>query len=293
MTAALLKLLELIQRELGADDARIEIGGRDPTAPEVLWCPLPNGYRMVALFSTPPEQRGTLEERLRTLASSFMDLVEPLGERLAQLREPLARRLDEELRVLSQRASGLAAVVIDDSSPVIWGASHGRRGVEDVQVARRTAALELRATRYGFGLVDLLQDDSWASFLDGHGVADDLRGELLEYARNLSGRTHEDRQAYRREVLTARAIAAVRERVEQGARSLRASHQGDDLGYFTRPFGGIYQLIVVFAGAFSELHAEAAALHALPLVERLVMALPPLEPPPPGGRVITLRPPPR
>ena len=45
----------------------------------------------------------------------------------------------------------------------------------------------------------------------------------------------------------------------------------------------------MFDGPFSELHAEAATLKALPMIERLVLALPPIDPGPRGGaRVIDL-----
>ena len=55
-----------------------------------------------------------------------------------------------------------------------------------------------------------------------------------------------------------------------------------------RAFASIYVLMLVFKGTYSELHAEAALLHALPVIERLVLALPPVEPPPKGGRVVKL-----
>jgi hypothetical protein len=47
--------------------------------------------------------------------------------------------------------------------------------------------------------------------------------------------------------------------------------------------------VLVFGGALSEPVAVGALLHATPRIERLIVALPPLDPPP-GGKVIRLPP---
>lgn len=54
-----------------------------------------------------------------------------------------------------------------------------------------------------------------------------------------------------------------------------------------RTFAGIYVLSLAFRGALSEPVAVGALLHAAEAVERLVLARPPIEPPP-GGKVIRL-----
>jgi hypothetical protein len=54
-----------------------------------------------------------------------------------------------------------------------------------------------------------------------------------------------------------------------------------------RAFAGIYVLSLAFRGALSEPVAVGALLHAAEAVERLVLALPPIDPQP-GGRVIRL-----
>lgn len=55
-------------------------------------------------------------------------------------------------------------------------------------------------------------------------------------------------------------------------------------------FSSIYLLCLVFEGAFDELRAERAAQESLPRIERLVLALPPLDPDPsPVGGVVALR----
>ena len=44
------RFLDLVVRELGAADARIEIGGKDPKPGRYLWYALGNGWRVVAQF---------------------------------------------------------------------------------------------------------------------------------------------------------------------------------------------------------------------------------------------------
>jgi hypothetical protein len=47
-----------------------------------------------------------------------------------------------------------------------------------------------------------------------------------------------------------------------------------------RSFAAIYVLVVVFPGPFDELRAKHAVSHSLPVIESLVLALPPRDPPP-------------
>ncbi len=63
-----------------------------------------------------------------------------------------------------------------------------------------------------------------------------------------------------------------------------------DLGVLVRSFASIYLLVLAFDGTFDELRAERAVEDALPRIERLVLALPPLDPKPaPIAGVISLR----
>jgi hypothetical protein len=63
-----------------------------------------------------------------------------------------------------------------------------------------------------------------------------------------------------------------------------------DLGFVARSFAAIYVLILAFRGPFDELRAKRAIVHALPIIERLVLALPPQDPAPLMGGVVALRP---
>jgi len=103
------------------------------------------------------------------------------------------------------------------------------------------------------------------------------------------------RAAFARGVLARRAIAAVRalpeiDGLHKGAQ-LRATVATSDFGYVARSFASIYVIILAYGAPFDELHAKRALTPALPTIERLVAALPPLDPPPRIGGVAALRPP--
>jgi hypothetical protein len=66
--------------------------------------------------------------------------------------------------------------------------------------------------------------------------------------------------------------------------------QADGPYYLALSFSGIYLLCLVFDAPFDELRAERAAHESLARIERLVLALPPLDPEPqPMGGVISFR----
>src|SRR4029078_998958 len=83
--------------------------------------------------------------------------------------------------------------------------------------------------------------------------------------------------------ITQRAIALIRK-----LPSLALLHKGlhlrqvsrDESYYLVLSFSSIYLLCMIFDGDFDELRAERAAQESLPRIERLVLALPPLEPDP-------------
>lgn len=60
-------------------------------------------------------------------------------------------------------------------------------------------------------------------------------------------------------------------------------------GFVGRSFAAIYVLVLVFDAPFDELGAKRAIVHALPTIERLVLALPPLDPEPKLAGVVALR----
>jgi hypothetical protein len=68
-----IKLLDLVCHKLGADDARIEIGGRVPEDLRIVWAPIEEGRRLVAVFKAPPGDRASTEGRLLALLEGFRE----------------------------------------------------------------------------------------------------------------------------------------------------------------------------------------------------------------------------
>ena len=83
------------------------------------------------------------------------------------------------------------------------------------------------------------------------------------------------------------AVAALRDdrgiSSSRKGRPVRHIERAGDVPFVAHSFAGIYWLLLVFEGPFDELRAERAMLEALPRVERLVMALPPMDPSPQAG----------
>ena len=297
---ALLRALGLIQREIEAADLRLELGGREPEGDNQLWCSLAGGWRLVATYDFPPENRGALLDRLTALAQSFSELspaanLTPAPGLTADLS---TLRLAEELDALAQRSKALCAVVIDTQSPVIWGSSDPH-GHTDIEAAEHLARLVDEARAANFKLEELLaaSPEAVQGWLD--------RGKLstaLEHGvkRVKAASSAHGLRAWQSLTHSARAIVEVRRgspesapRVGGPGRSApppkRAYYEsGPEFGYLARSFANLYLLILVFDAPFSQLQAEGALVHALPLIEKLVLSLPPVEPPPRGARVVKL-----
>lgn len=220
----LLRFLEIVVRELEAADARVEIGGKDPTDPRIIARLAPNGSRVVAVFDSVPEQPVLVENRLDALVQSFFSTAENAIQSVPPSRTPpdiAGRRLDDELTRLSERAAAQGAVVFDLASPVLWGASHTTS--TEVDRLLETAIIRVR--------------DAHAELRHSHTT----RLSLSD---------------------TAECIA--------------------------RPFAGLYVVALVFEGPVSEPVAVGALVHAMPLIERFVLALPPVDPGPGGGKVMRM-----
>jgi hypothetical protein len=289
--SSLTRLLDVIRRDLGAIDARAEIGGRDPEDPRVVFCRLAPEWRIVACFEQPPADREHLTERLRALTETFKGVAPSGDEFVAIGRELATRRLDDELELLADRAGAVAAVVIDAQSPVIWGTSTTRRVEEDVDAAVATAEALEAADRAEIDFADLLERDPDAARarLAEHGVDARIATFLAREAERVRRESRRSGSAWRQHLLLARAIAAVRKRQADDVANLREMVRHEHWAYLARSFASIYCLVLVFDEKFSELHAEGAVVHALPHVERLVLALPPIDPPPRPGKLISLK----
>lgn len=85
------------------------------------------------------------------------------------------------------------------------------------------------------------------------------------------------RQAIRR----TRALPEIDELARGG--HLRHTLMEENLGLLARSFAGIYVLLLVYKGQFDELKTERHLQQALPMIERLVLGLPPPGPAEGGG----------
>jgi len=289
------RFVSLAKRELQADDVRLLAHGEAaPNAPNVLLTRLGDGRHVVASFATPPKDREALERRLAMLASTFAEaLAQPRSER-TRARPPVATSLHEELKALGQRARAIDVVVIDAKSPVVWGcASVAAKPRARLDLLLRDVSDRELASRVDDdsapGAVSLVREEEAAPLQDVRPPAESQ--PLAAGGHELTGledATPDEPDATRRAIFALRNLPALAG-LHKG-RHFR--HVERDNGYLLGlSFSGIYLLLLVFDGPFDELRAERAAHDALPRIERLVLALPPLdpEPPQPMGGVVALR----
>ncbi|MBX3186384.1 MAG: hypothetical protein KF819_05180 [Labilithrix sp.] len=291
------RFLSLAQRELSADDVRLLAHGEEPPRAEnVVLARLPDGRHVVASFSAAPRDREVLERRLAMLAGTFAEaLASPPSEK-TRARQSVVTSLHEELKALAQRARAHDVVVIDGDSPVVWGCA----SVAARPRARTDLLLRDVSDR------ELAAQDEPSSPAPLHAVPDE--SGPLEDPTAPTGRLRvappppvsapmlshgDDMEEEEEPEISQRAIAAIR-----ALPSLDLLHKGKHLRHASREgsfhlvlsFSGIYLLCMVFDGEFDELRAERAAQDALPRIERLVLALPPLHPDPePVGGAIAMR----
>jgi hypothetical protein len=248
---------------------------------------IPGGFRIVAIFDKPPEDRHAAQLRLDRMADTFAHTLSELGSPVARSATALpARRLDDALEALRARTGAVSIVVIDGQSPVLWGSSEpGHELINVDDLARIGASLAVARDR-GLTLDQLaLQDaDALINALRKRGI-ERAHEELLSMLVTRDS----DESSARHRLLTTLAIASVRQKMHRGEH-VRSVHHEPQYGYIARGFANIYQIIAVFEGPFSELHVESAILHVLPGIEELLFALPPVDPPPSKGQVIRLRP---
>lgn len=280
MSQPLVRFLELVQKELGSDDARIEIGLRPP--PEgAIAADVGRGFRVVATFDAAAADPAPLRARLESLVASFAGTLAALELPSGQsVGSGPGGELGDALELLAHRARAETALVIDHASPEIWGSSEsGREPLARVDDALFFARVVARLEAASISLDEALALDDGAlrarladAHLEAAAVASLSRavGDLVELTSS--------RPPSPRHVRAARAIAAARERSE-----------GAWPHVFVRAFATIYRLVLVFEGPFSELHAEGAAIRALPIIERLVTSLPPRDPVASGAKVAVLR----
>lgn len=165
-------------------------------------------------------------------------------------RPPVARSLVDELEALRARAAALNAFVIDANSPVVWAAAHPEGLFAPVPIASSSRLAEAANTQHE-------EDDR----------VKDASRRALHAVRALPD------------------LAAMRK-----GKHLRYVARGGEAPLLATSFASIYLLVLAFEAPFDELRAERAMTESLPVVERLVLALPPLDPAPgTGAGVISMR----
>lgn len=309
------EFLRLVRRDLSAEDARIVAPSELPSAPSEaeLRHELPGGRMLVVSFASPSADMEARLRRVEMLVDSFHSVLEPGRSSASAVRPPPARSLHEELRALAERAGAVDAIVIDARSPVVWGAalspqSEGDDRPEGAEVlaagdaAIHASGSEAQARPGGAGGgLSLIPGEGVVAAEDksdkapaervGAPAAPERRAPLLRIVRApRDGGLREEAE----DSVSDQAIRAVRALPEMATLHkgghVHASESRPDLGFVARSFAAIYVLILAFRGSFEELRAKRAILHALPHIERLVLALPPQDPAPVMGGVVALRP---
>ena len=281
------RLATILRRELGASDVRFAPEGEAPEpSPSVLVCAVPSGLSVITVFDEAPPDHEAKARRMEMIVASFADLLASGPADPARHRHlPPSRSLAGELGALAGRAGALCALVVDAASPVIWGASDLLDALDDEETDG--SRLYKKAAHAGLRFDELISDPVLDP--DAHGGTDGAEG---------SGEpevfTPEERaELWRRVLLVRNALSAVRAlphviNLHKGEH-LHESVRAPELSYVVRSFATIYMLLLVFERPFDELRAERSVTHALPTIERLVLALPPRDPEPPMAGVGVMR----
>jgi hypothetical protein len=251
------RLLSLVLRDLGAVAVRVaEPGEVLPPGDPSLVSALPGGRTLVVELPPDAGERAPLQARLDALVASFQETwASAAGEAVGRV-ESAESELTELLRDVATEASALDALVIDADSPMVWASAASGHGE-----APRRAVLKL------------VRDDEGDDDDDASRASEPPAPELTAAAK--------------------RAISAVRALPE-----LEAVHRGGhlnhtirepDFGLVVRSFASLYLLVLVYEAPFDQLAAERAVAPALPVIERLVLSLPPPDAPPTAG-VAAMRP---
>ena len=244
MQADLERFLALVCRELAAQEARVLEADESAQVDErSLVSPFADGRSVIVRFAEPPVDREAKQRRLEMLASTFDTVVEETTHG-RRSRPPVVTSLHDELTALCVRAAALNVIIIDANSPVVWGAAHPEGVVQQPPLASSPRMAETPANDEG-----------------------ERSGGMA--------------------VLSRRAVHAARGLPELAAlrkgKHVRHLERGAEAPFVAYSFGSIYLVVVVYDGAFDELRAERAVVDSLPRIERLVLALPPLDPQPFAG----------
>jgi hypothetical protein len=237
------RMLGLVRRELGAAEAHVRAAEEDLVSDELHLSCRLPDGRGIEARFDAPPSDREAKQRRLEMLAATLDSFAEDASPSRRSRPPVAVSLHDELGALCRRAGAVNALVIDANSPVVWGAAFPEGVVATPPLASSPRVAEAPANDEGLS--------------EG--------GPVL---------------------LSRRAVHAVRGWPELGAlrkgRHMRKMEQGDP-SVLAHSFASIYIVLLVFDVPFDELRAERAVIDALPRIEGLVLALPPLDPEPTQG----------
>lgn len=320
--APLDEFLTIVRRDLEADDACILAPGEQaPEGGTVAERQLPGDHRLIVRFDAPPADLEARLRRLDMLVASFQTMLAAKLTAAAVTRPSPARSLHDELAALVTRAGAVDALIIDARSPVVWGAAteeltddedrhEGEAEVRPIAppvLVKPVAPPSLAEAPLSFNDNDpesSVNDNEPESSNEAETPSPAEMRERIHLVRTSFpptglrrigerrsgvGRIHvvPDPEPSARDSVTERAIREVRALPEMPTLHkgghIHHSVSEPEFGYVARSFAGIYVLVLVFREPFDELRAKRATVHALPIIERLVLALPPRDPVPTSG----------
>lgn len=238
------RLEQLLRRDLGARRALVREAADEPVEHQFsLSVRIDDGRDLVLIFDHAIADVAASTRRLEMLVDSFRDQLRESDP--SRTRRAPEEVLHRELQVLANEASAFDVVVLDAQSPVVWGHARALDGLPQVvESVDNVVALP--------GVHLNLPTSAW--------LEQDLTRKAVESVRSLP------------------QLALL----PRGGTLLHHAERAQ-LHYVARSFATIYVVVLVFDGAYDELRAERTIVAHLPLIERAVLALPPLDPEPVGG----------
>jgi len=238
------RIEELIRRDIGATSVSVIGPGANLADAAALRVALPRGYELIVEVADEEADREALQRRLDVLVESFR---ESLDEALRASERPhAAELLHAELQALAEAAGASDAVVIDAASQVIWGAATAKDA----------------SPRIAKAFAPVIHIDP-------------------AVRRRATSSLPPPRSRSERVIDAVRALPAMAG-LARGATFAHADRDAD-IPYAARSLGMIYVLILVFDEPFDQIRAERELQGRVDTIERLVLALPPLEPTPIDG----------
>jgi hypothetical protein len=205
----------------------------------------------------------------------FREADDPPSEDAVAASLPDGRFVEAELATPPDDAQALSRrleIMVGAFEGLAQSLAQRRREPPAVLLKQELRSLVKRSRGVGAAVIDAKSPVVWSS-----AGLDDTEGDAAKAAQDLRERA----------IGEVRALPQINALHRGG--HLALSLREDTFGYVVRSFAGIYVVCVVFDHAFDEIRAERALRESLPRVERLVLALPPLDPDPVPAGVVALR----